>query len=310
MVHTRFLGGGFGRRLETDFVADAVELSKRLALPVQVIWTRADDLQHDKYRPAGAMRLSAALDEHGRPAAWFMRVAGSELVLEGIRVPYAVANLREERVEIASPLPTGAWRSVGASNNAFAIESFIDELAHAAGRDPYAYRRDLLEHQPRHRAVLERAAAAARWGTPLAPGHGRGIALYESFGSVVALVAEVQVNATDIRVERVVGAIDCGQVVNPDSVRAQMEGAIAMGLSAALKEEVRIERGSVTQSSFADYPILTLAEMPVVETHIIEGHADPGGVGEPGLPPLAPAVANALFAATGRRLRRPPLRLD
>ncbi len=308
-VHTQFLGGGFGRRLETDFVADAVELSKQLGLPVQVIWTRADDLQHDTYRPAGAMRLAAALDEHGRPAAWFMRVAGSELVLQGIHLPYAIASVREEHVEIASPLPTGAWRSVGASNNAFAIESFVDELAQAAGHDPYEYRRALLQHRPYHRAVLERAAAASGWDAPLSPGRGRGIALYESFGSVVALVAEVRINANDIRVERVVGAIDCGQVVNPDSVRAQMEGAIAMGLSAALKEEVRIDRGCVTQTSFADYPILTLAEMPVVETHIIEGHADPGGVGEPGLPPLAPAVANAVFAATGRRLRRLPLRL-
>jgi isoquinoline 1-oxidoreductase beta subunit len=307
-VHTQFLGGGFGRRLETDFVAEAVELAKRLALPVQVVWTRADDLQHDKYRPAGAMRLAAALDAHGRPAAWFMRVAGSGLVLEGIRVPYAVENLREEHVEIDSPLPTGAWRSVGASNNAFAIESFIDELAQATGRDPFEYRRGLLAHRPRHRAVLERAAAAAGWDAPLAPGRGRGIALYESYGSIVALVAEAEVSAGRISVTRVTSAIDCGQVVNPDSVHAQLEGAIAMGLSAALKEEVRIERGAVTQSSFADYPILTLAEMPAVETHIIDSHADPGGVGEPGLPPVAPAVANAVFAASGRRLRRLPLR--
>jgi isoquinoline 1-oxidoreductase beta subunit len=294
-VHTQFLGGGFGRRLETDFVADAVELAKRTGVPVQVLWTRADDLQHDRYRPAGAMQLAASL--------------GAELVLEGIDVPYAIANLREERVEIESPLPTGPWRSVGASNNAFAIECFIDELAHAAGRDPLAYRLALLDAAPRHRVVLELAARAVGWSQPLPAGHGRGVAVYRSFGSVVALVAEVAVTGDAIRVTRMTGAIDCGIAVNPDSVRAQLEGAIAMGLSATLKEEVRIEGGRVTQASFVDYPILTLAEMPAVELHILDSRAEPGGVGEPGLPPVAPAVANAVFAATGRRLRRLPLRL-
>lgn len=308
-VHTQFLGGGFGRRLETDFVADAVQLAKMTGAPVQVIWTRADDLQHDKYRPAGAMRLAATLDAEGRPGAWFMRIAGSELVLEGTHVPYAIPHLREEHVEVKSAVPTGAWRSVGASQNAFAIECFVDELAHAAGRDPFEYRRSLLHDAPRERAVLELAAEKAGWGTLLPAGRGRGIALYRSYGSIVAQVAEVTVVNDAIKVDRVVCAIDCGIAVNPDSVRAQMEGAIAFGLSAALLEKVRIEHGRVMQANFADYPILTLAEMPEVIVHIIESDAAPGGVGEPGVPVIAPVVANAIFAATGRRLRRLPLRL-
>jgi isoquinoline 1-oxidoreductase beta subunit len=308
-VHTQFLGGGFGRRLETDFVADAVELAMKTGAPVQVIWTRADDLQHDMYRPAGAMQLRAALDASGDPRAWFMRIAGSGLVLQGVDVPYAIENVREERVTVESPLPTGAWRSVGASNNAFATESFIDELAHAAGRDPFDYRRRLLQQAPRHRAVLELVAEKAGWGAPLAAGHGRGIAVYRSFGSIVAQVAEVSVANNRIRVERVVCAIDCGVAVNPDSVRAQLEGAIAMGVSAALKEEIRIQAGRVTQANFADYPILTLAEMPAVEVHTLASTEEPGGVGEPGVPPIAAAVANAVYAATGQRLRTLPLRL-
>jgi isoquinoline 1-oxidoreductase beta subunit len=326
-VHTLYLGGGFGRRLETDFVSDAVELSRRLGAPVQVVWTRGDDLQHDRYRPAHAAHLSAALDEAGSPQALLLRVAGPELALEGIDIPYAIANLREEHVEVESSVPTGAWRSVGASNNAFAVECFIDELAHAAGRDPLAFRLALLPQAARHRAVLEHIATAAGWGAPLAPAHGRGIAdgiearaaqqgrcgrglaVYHCFGSVAAQVAEVSVDSDNqIRVSRVVCTIDCGRVVNPDTVRAQIEGSIALGLSAALKEEVRIARGRVQQATFADYPILTLAEMPEVEVHILPSEAPPGGVGEPGVPVIAPAVANAVYAATGRRLRALPLR--
>lgn len=309
-VHTLFLGGGFGRRLETDFVAEAVELAMKLGVPVQVVWTRADDLQHDKYRPAGAALLRAALADDGAPRALLLRVAGSDLVLDGIDVPYRIPHYREEHVEVASAVPTGPWRSVGASQNAFAIEGFLDELAHAAGKDPFEYRRALLKEEPRLRAVLERAAALAGWGAALPAGRGRGIARYRSFGSDVAMVAEVAVADDRIKVERVVCVIDCGIAVNPDAVCAQLEGAIVQGLSAALKEEIRIEHGHVAQATFQDYPILTLAETPRIEVHIVESTEPPGGVGEPGVPVIAPAVANAVFAATGKRLRRLPLRLN
>ncbi|MFZ5512609.1 MAG: molybdopterin cofactor-binding domain-containing protein [Pseudomonadota bacterium] len=304
-VHTQFLGGGFGRRLETDFVAEAVELSRELGVPVQVVWTRADDLQHDFYRPAHAARLQACLDRRGLPAAWFMRIAGPELALEGADLPYAIPHVRVEHAQLPSVPPTGPWRSVGASNNAFPIECFVDELAQAAGRDPVEYRLALLGEALRHRAVLELAADRAGWGAPPGAGRGRGVALCHSFDSVVAQVAEVSVAGGNFRVERVVCAIDCGI-----AVCAQLEGAIAFGLSAALHEEVRIAEGRVQQASFRDYPLLTLAQMPEVEVHIMPSRARPGGVGEPGVPPVAPAVANALFAATGQRLRKLPLRLE
>jgi len=307
-VHTQFLGGGFGRRLETDFVADAVELSKRLGTAVQVIWTRADDLQHDCYRPASHARLRAVLDADGRPAAWHMRLAGPALALEGVQMDYAIEHVREEHVEVSSPLPTGAWRSVGASQNAFAIEGFIDELAHAAGRDPFEYRRQLLAPQPRLRGVLERVARMSGWGRVMPAGHGLGIAAYRSFGSFAAMVAEAVVADGAIKVPRVWAVVDCGIAVNPDAVRAQIEGSVAFGLSAALMEEIRIEHGRVAQANFEDYPILRLPEMPAVEIEIIESREDPGGVGEPGVPVVAPAVANALFAAGGTRRRRLPLR--
>ncbi len=308
-VHTQVLGGGFGRRLQTDYVAEAVELSAKLGAPVQVIWTRADDLQHDFYRPAHAALLRASLDGSGNPGAWLIRLAGDEAALSGVDIPYAIPHLREEHVEVPSALPTGAWRSVGASNNAFAVECFIDELAVAARRDPLDYRLALLEDAPRHRAALELAAAKAGCGTPLREGRGRGVAVYRSFDGVVAHVAEVDITGGAIRVLRVTCAIDCGIAVLPDAVCAQMEGAIALGLSAALHEEIRVEAGRVVQTSFRDYPLLTLPEMPEVDVHIVPSTAPPGGVGEPGVPVIAPAVANAVFAACGQRLRRLPLRL-
>jgi isoquinoline 1-oxidoreductase beta subunit len=308
-IHTTLLGGGFGRRLDPDFVDEAVRIAKVVGRPLQVLWTRDDDMRHDHYRPANHTRLRAGLDKRGSPVAWFQRIVGPPLALDGVDLPYAIPNIREEHVTVDPGIPTGPWRSVGASQNAFVIESFIDELAHAAASEPFTFRQKLLRKAPRHRAVLELAAEKAGWTTSLPYGRHRGIALYHSFGSYVAQVAEVSVSqAGAIGVHRVVCAIDCGITVNPDLIAAQMEGAIAFGLSAALKGEITIEGGRVVQANFKDYPILTLPEMPQVEVHIIARQDEPGGVGEPGVPPIAPAVANAVFAATGRRIRRLPLR--
>lgn len=309
-IHTTYLGGGFGRRLQQDFVAEAVELSKALGVPVQVLWTREDDMQHDFYRPANAVQLRALLDAHGRPTAWWQRLAGPRHALGGVDVPYAIPHLRIERVEEDPGVPAGPWRSVGASQNAFPVECFIDELAHAARQDPLALRLQLLANAPRHRAALELAARKAGWGGRLPAGQGRGLAVYHSFAGWVAHVAEVSVVKGVIRVQRVVSAVDCGIAVHPDGVRAQTESSIVLGLTAALKGPITLKAGRVAQGNFNDYPLLRIDEMPKVEVHLVPSREPPGGVGEPGLPPLAPAVANAVFAATGQRLRRLPLRLD
>ncbi len=309
-VHTIFLGGGFGRRLETDFVVEAVELSAKLKRPVQVVWTREDDLRHDKFRPAHAVAFKAVVDRRGMPTVWWQRIAGPPVALGMNDMPYDIREFREENVTTRSPLPVGAWRGVGAVQNAFAVESFIDELAHEAGKDPLDFRLALLKHSPRHRAVLEAVAEMSGWRRSVKRGRARGIAVYEAFGSWTAQVAEVSCTKEgDIRVHRVVCAIDCGQALNPDTIRAQIEGGIALGLSAALKEEVEIEDGRVTKTSLSDYSILRFSEMPEVDVRIIANGERPGGVGEPPVPLVAPAVANAIFAATGKRLRSMPLRL-
>jgi isoquinoline 1-oxidoreductase beta subunit len=308
-IHTTYLGGGFGRRLQADYVAEAVRLARILRRPVRVLWTRADDMRHDFYRPASITELRGAPGVPGAHgvAAWLQRTAGPELALDGIDIPYAIPNLRELRIKEDPGIPTGPWRSVGASQNAFAVEGFVDELAAAAGKDPLAFRLAMLEHAPRHRGVLQLAAARAGWGSPLPPGRGRGIAVYHSYGSWVAQVAEVRAEAGAWRVERVVCAADCGIVVNPDAVAAQMEGAIVFGLSAALHGEITLRDGAVEQSGFDDYPILRMRDTPEIEVHLVPSREQPGGVGEPGVPPVAPALANAVYAATGERLRRLPL---
>lgn len=309
-IHTTFVGGGFGRRIQHDFVTEAVELSKAIGVPVQVQWTREDDIQHDFYRPSNCVWLRAALDEHRQPAAWFQRVAGPKNALGGVDIPYAIPNLHVETVEEDPGVPTGAWRSVGASQNAFSVECFIDELAHTAGQDPLDYRLHLLTNSPRHYAALQLAAEKAGWGRLLPAGHGCGLAVYNAFAGWAAHVVEVSVVRGVIRVHRVVSAIDCGLVVNPDGVRAQTESAVVFGLTAALKGEITLKEGRVVQGNFHDYPLLRIDEMPQIEVHLVKNTNPPGGVGEPGVPPIAPAVANAVFAATGMRLRRLPLRLN
>jgi isoquinoline 1-oxidoreductase beta subunit len=328
-IHTTFLGGGFGRRSEQDFITEAVEISKAAGAPVQVTWSREDDIQHDFYRPAVYTKLVAGLDADGWPVAWKSRIVcpsimsrffpGSvkngidESSVEGqANIKYGIPNYLFEYALTDTGIPVGFWRSVGNSQNGYITECFVDELAKAGGKDPFEFRRKLLANAPRHRGVLELAASKAGWGQPLPAGRTRGIAMVESFGSFVAEVAEVSVNrgSGEVRVHRVVCAIDCGRHVNPDTIAAQMEGGIAFGLTAVLKGLITIDKGRVQQSNFHDYEMLRLNEMPQVEVHIVPSNEPPGGVGEPGTPPIAPAVCNAIFAATGKPIRRLPIRAE
>lgn len=328
-IHTTYLGGGFGRRAEQDFVSEAVELSKLAAAPVQVTWTREDDLQHDFYRPAAYNRLWAGLDAEGWPFAWKHRVVGGSIfsrffpgsvknnldrsATEGAEdFGYAFPHLLVDYVLTEAGVPLGFWRSVGNSQNGFITECFLDEVARAGGKDPYELRRHFLSKQPRHLGVLDLAAAKAGWSAPLPAGRSRGIAVMESFGSFVAQVAEVSLDraAGTVRVHRVVCAVDCGRYVNPGTVAAMMEGGIVYGLTAALKGAITISKGRVEQSNFQDYDMLRMNEMPRVEVHIVPSKEAPGGAGEPGTPPIAPAVCNAIFAATGKPIRRLPIRAE
>jgi len=329
-LHVTLLGGGFGRRLETDFIVQAVRVAMRTAgRPVKLSWSREEDMTHDFYRPAQVARLEAAIDAAGRLRGLRIRAAGDAITprwgervyplmsldtpdrtaAEGLyTLPYAVDNQHIAQVATRMGVPIGNWRSVGYSHNAFFAECFIDEIAHALGQDPLAFRFSLLGPAPRYAAVLDRAAQRAGWETRLPAGRARGIALVGSYGSIVAQVAEVSLD--DIgkpKVHRVVCAIDCGTAVNPGIIAQQMEGGIVFGLSAALFGQIDIRAGRVRQRNFPDYPMLGLAQTPEIETHIVPSTAAPSGVGEPGVPPIAPAVANALFALTGKRLRSLPL---
>ncbi|HXO41550.1 MAG TPA: molybdopterin cofactor-binding domain-containing protein, partial [Thermoanaerobaculia bacterium] len=331
-IHTTFLGGGFGRRanIASDFVSEAAHVAKGLDRPVKVVWTRDDDIRGGYYRPLAVHRLEAALDPAGgAPLGWRQRIVTSSIlagspfaamIKDGIDPtcvegasdsPYVKAfpNHRVELHAVETGVPVLWWRSVGNSHTAFVVESFVDELAHAAKRDPLDFRRALLVKSPRVWQVLELAAAKAGWGSPVPPGRGRGLAVHESFGSIVAHVAEVAVEEGQIRVHRVTAAIDCGTCVNPLGVRAQVESGLAFGLGAALHSELTMKEGRVVESNFHDYRILRLHEMPRVDVHIVHSRERAGGAGEPGTPPIAPAVANAVFALTGQRLRRLPLRL-
>jgi isoquinoline 1-oxidoreductase beta subunit len=333
-IHTMFLGGGFGRRATatSDFVSEAVQVAKAVGggVPVKVVWTREDDIRGGYYRAMFVHRVRAGLGGDGKPTAWRHTVVGQSLAegtpfaammikdgvdatsVEGVADSPYVKGTPSHLVDLHSPknaIPVLWWRSVGHSHTAFVMETFVDELAHAAGQDPLEYRRKLLSEHPRHVGVLSLAAEKAGWGRPLAGGRFLGLAAHESFGSWVAQVAEVSVANGRVRVHRVVCAVDCGVCVNPAGVRAQMEGAVAFGLSAALHGELTLKAGRVQQSNFHDYPLLRLNEMPEVEVHIVTSDEKAGGIGEPGVPPIAPAVANAVFAATGKRLRRLPFRL-
>jgi len=328
VVNTTMLGGGFGRRGEVDFIIDAVETAKAVGgAPVKVVWTREDDIRHGFYRPATYNHFRARLDAQGQPVAWWHRIVGPGILIQKGRakagtidpaavsgaadMPYDVPNIEVEWKEKDFGVPVGFWRSVGSSQNAFITESFVDELAHAAGKDPYEYRRALLGKNKRHKTVLETAAQKANWGAPLPAGQARGIAVAFSYGSYSAHVAEVSLTPDrKVRVHRLVCAIDCGIAVNPDQIRAQMEGGAVYALTAALYGQITVDKGRVVQGNFNDYPMLRIGEAPVVETHIVDSSEAPGGLGEPGVPTVAPAVCNALFLLTSKRIRSLPIRAE
>jgi isoquinoline 1-oxidoreductase beta subunit len=326
IVHNHLIGGGFGRRLEADGAVRAVEIAKQVDGPVKVVWTREEDIQHDMYRPYWFDRISAGLDDKGRPVAWNNRFAGSSVIArwlppgfkngldpdstEGaIDLVYDLPNLHVEYVRAEPPgIPTAFWRSVGPSHNVFVTESFIDEMAAAAKQDAVAYRRSLLDKSPRAKAVLDLAAAKAGWGQALPKGRGRGVSLQFVFGSYLAQVAEVEVSKEGtVRVHRVVCAIDCGTVVNPDTVQAQLQSGIIFGVTASLYGEITLKNGRVEQSNFDTYQILRINEAPAIEVHVVKSQEPPGGMGETGTSAIVPAIANAIFAATGKRLRKMPV---
>jgi isoquinoline 1-oxidoreductase subunit beta len=338
IVHTTFMGGGFGRRYMADYPAEATQIAKVVGKPVQLVWSREDDMTHDFYRPSACHLMRGAIGANGRPVAWSHRIASTSIsaywgdpgkakpeeseVGGAEQMPYAIPNVRLEYNPVSSNVPPLWWRSVEHSFNGFAVECFIDELAAAAGKDPVAFRRTLLvkpanwkaksDEDPdpaRLRAVLELAAEKAGWGTPLGKGQGRGIATYHSFGSYISEVAEVTVQGGDFKINRMIAAVDCGQIVNPESVRAQAESAIIFGLSAALKNEITVKDGAIIETNFDAYDPIRINEAPPIEVHLIESREDPGGMGEPALPPAAPAVANAIFAACGQRARKLPIQL-
>jgi isoquinoline 1-oxidoreductase beta subunit len=327
-VHNCFLGGGFGRRFRNDDVRQAVTVAKALGgRPVQLIWTREEDMRHDVYRPMAAIRFRAALDANGMPVAYFNRSV-THSILSGLRpddvkggidrtsveglatIPYGFPQYRIEHLIQNTHVPVWFWRSVGASQNAFAVECFLDEVAHAGGKDPVELRRQLLKGHSDWLHVLNTVAQKANWGKPMPQGTAQGLAIAESYGSIVAEVAEVSVSKRgEVRVERVVCAVDCGHVVNPLTVAEQMESAVVYGLTAALYGQITIENGRVVEGNFDDYQMLRLDAMPEVETHLaLTGGDKWGGIGEPGVPPVAPAVCNAIFKITGKRVRALPLR--
>nr|MCS5647537.1 xanthine dehydrogenase family protein molybdopterin-binding subunit [Candidatus Neomarinimicrobiota bacterium] len=331
IIHVPFLGGGFGRRAFNDFIEEGVEVSMKLKKPVKLIWTREDDMQHDYYRPASRHVLKAGLMDNGETIAWFHSVVAPSIffgqmfkypvpfkdkldvvALAGAKeVAYGIPNIRVEYTSANTDIPVGWWRSVYDSQNAYANECFIDELANSLKIDPVDYRLRLLKQSPRHTAVLKQAAQESDWGKPLKNNHYQGVSCHASFGTYVAQIAEVSVNNEgSVHVHRVVCAVDCGQAVSPITIKAQMEGSIVYGLSATLNGEITIENGAVKQSNFHDFQVLRMDQMPTIDVHIIKSSEPPSGIGEPGLPPIAPAVANAVFSATGKRIRKLPIKAE
>jgi isoquinoline 1-oxidoreductase subunit beta len=324
-VHNHLVGGGFGRRLEVDGVEKAVRIAKQVEGPIKVVWTREEDIQHDVYRPVYRDRLSASLS-NGKIVGWKHRITGSSILARWLPpafqggididaidsaadIPYDIPHLRVEYVRDEPPaVPTGFWRGVGPNNNVFAIESFMDELAKKAGKDPVAFRRDMLGKSPRLLAALDLATSKADWGSALPARTGRGVAVQGAFGSYIVTIAEAEVDANgEVRVRRIVSAVDTGTVVNPDTVVAQLQGGIIFGLTAALYGEITIDKGRVQQNNFHDYRMLRIDQMPTIEVHLIRSGEAPGGIGETGTTAAPPALGNAIFAATGIRLRRLPI---
>jgi isoquinoline 1-oxidoreductase subunit beta len=324
-VHTTYLGGGFGRRGWSDFVTDACEVSKAMKVPVQVTWTREDDMQHDYYRPASYIKMAGGLDAGGNPTAFTARVACDSIMnwffpgsvkngmdsssVEGVSdIAYDIPNILVDYQLVSGPVPMGFWRSVGASQNGFFSESFIDELAAVAKKDPYEYRKALLSKKPRHLGVLNLAAEKAGWTKPLPKGMYRGIAVLEAFATYVAEVAEISIDQNNnIKVHRIVCALDCGRVVNPSIIEQQAMSAMVFGLTQTLKGEITIDKGRVVQANFDTYEPLRLNECPKMEVYIVPSTETPTGMGEPAVPPVAPAICNAIFAATGKRIRKLPV---
>ena len=325
-VHVTLMGGGFGRRLFSDFIPDAVEISKKIRKPVKLLWTREVDMKHDYYRPASIHKLKGTLSKSNELISWQHRITSPSIsgqrsperfkdgrldrsaVNGANNLPYKIPNILVDYVMSNTSVPVGWWRSVYNSQNAFANEVFIDELAHRAGTDALEFRMNMLHDSPRHKEALRLAAEKAGWGKSLPKGQGMGLAVHESFGSWSAQVAQVTVSKNhEISIDKIVASVDCGTVINPDGVKAQMEGSIVYGLTSTLKGEITIEKGAVAQSNFHEFELLQMHEMPKVEIYIVPSLEPPGGAGEPGLPPVAPAVANAIFNATGKRIRKLPI---
>ncbi len=327
-VHNHVIGGGFGRRLDVDGITQAVAIAKQVEGPVKIVWSREEDIQHDVYRPCYYDRFTAGLDEQGKLIAWHHRVTASSILarwappafVNGLdddavngaakELPYAIPNILVDYVRDEPPgLTTGWWRGVGPTHNIFVVESFIDELAAATKKDAVEFRRALLDKSPRVLGVLNLAAEKAGWGSPLPAGVGRGVSVQFAMGSYLSQIAEVEVSKDgEVMVRRVVCAVDCGQIVNPDTIVAQIEGGIIFGISAALWGEITLKNGRVEQQNFNDYRVLRINEAPLIEVHLVKNTEAPGGIGEPGTVGIAPAMANAIFAATGKRIRKLPIK--